>query len=604
MKRTILRYHPGAVLALAMAMVLSPDAATPLETVNFTVTGSDSDLAALIRSNSLLWARRNEADAASVDVFAAAQAEYGTILEALYNAGYFSPVIHILLDGHEAANIAPMDAPAQISTVIVTVDPGPQFTFSQARLQPLTGGSEIPPEFAVGRTASTGVIRQAVTAGIEGWRRKGYAKAAVAAQDLTADHDKATLSAAIDLEPGPKLRFGPLAISGNERMRTNRVRKIAGLTEGAVYSSAEMERAAERLRRTGIFTSVAFTESDTILNPDLLPISLAVVEAKTRRYSFGVELSSLEGLKLSGDWLHRNLYGGGERLDIGFEVNNISSSLSGTDYTFGVSLERPATPFPDTTGGVSFDLAHLDEEDYLANSGELGLNFNNVFSPELSASVGLTYSFITGQDVIGDFSYRSLNLPMGVTWDRRDSVTDPTKRFLFDTEVKPFLGFGSTENGLRLTFDTRGYYSVDADSPLVLAARIQGGSIIGASALGAPRDELFYSGGGGTVRGQPYQSLGITVNTPDGPVETGGTTFLGGSLEARFRVNDTYGLVGFFDIGSVSDSGFGRGDVHSGAGIGLRYATGFGPLRFDLAGPVSGSTGSGLQLYVGLGQAF
>ncbi len=606
MRRHILRHPPGAALALAMAVVLLPVPAAPLESVTYTVAGDDTDLTLLVHANSLLWARRNETDAASVDVFADAQSEYGVVLEALYNAGYFSPVIHVLLDGREAAGIAPLDAPAQIGTVTVTVDPGPKFTFAQASLKPLTGGTELPPEFAVGRTASTGAIRTAVEAGIDGWRVKGYAKAAVSTQDLTADHDAHTLSASIDLEPGPRLRFGTLTITGNDRMRTNRIRKIAGLTEGETYSSEELARAAERLRRTGIFSSVALTESDTIVAPDLLPISLSVVEAKTRRYSFGVEVSSLEGLKVSGDWLHRNLFGGGERFSIGFEVNNISSNLSGTDYSLGVSLERPASPFPDTTGGVSLDLAHLDEEDYLANSGEAGLNFNHIFSPELSANLGLTYSFVTGQDVLGDFTYRSLNLPMGVTWDRRDNATDATKRFLIDAEVKPFLGFGSTEDGVRLTFDTRGYYALDDESRFILAARIQGGSIIGASALGAPRDELFYSGGGGTVRGQPYQSLGITVNTPDGPVETGGTTFLGGSLEGRFKINDSYGAVAFFDIGTVADGGLGNGSggVHSGAGLGLRYATGFGPLRFDLAAPVSGSTGSGLQLYVGLGQSF
>ena len=41
-----------------------------------------------------------------------------------------------------------------------------------------------------------------------------------------------------------------------------------------------------------------------------------------------------------------------------------------------------------------------------------------------------------------------------------------------------------------------------------------------------------------------------------------------------------------------------------GAGLGLRYATAIGPIRLDLAVPVGGSTGDGLQIYLGLGQAF
>lgn len=606
MKRDILRRTSGAALLIAIGVGFWPGAASPLETVTLDVSSDDASVVKLIKETSLLWAKRSESGAAAVDVFADAQAEYGRLIEALYNAGYFSAVINIRIDGREAATIAPLDAPQHIDRVEIAVKPGSRFSFSLASLQPITRRTELPSGFAAGKTASTGVIAEAVSAGIEGWRKDGHAKASVAAQDLTAKHDTYTLAAKIDLEPGPALRFGDLTITGNDKMRTNRIRKIAGLKPGETFSSDELARAAERLRRTGIFSSISIEEAESIVAPDLLPLTLNVVEAKPRRYSFGVEVSSLEGLNLSGEWLHRNLFGGGERFDVGFEVNNISSSLSGTDYTFNIGIERPASPFPDTTAGVSFALEHLDEQDFSLNSGDLGVNLNNVFSSELSANIGLTYSYVTGSDAIGDFTYRSLNLPLGVTWDRRDKPTDATKRFLMDVELKPFLGFGATEDGARLTFDTRGYYALGEDSRFVVAARIQGGSIIGASALGAPRDELFYSGGGGTVRGQPYQSLGIEITTPDGPVATGGTTFLGGSIEGRFKINDTYGAVAFFDIGTVSDGGLGdgRGDVHSGAGLGLRYQTGFGPLRVDVAAPVGGKTGEGVQIYVGLGQAF
>ncbi len=604
MKRQILRKQSRNGLAVVVAFGLWPSLATPLENVDLNVAGGDKALVALIEDASLLWARRKETDAAAVEVFADARAEYGRLLETLYGAGYFSAVINVRIDGKEAAGIAPLDAPNQINRVEIAVDPGPRFTFSQASLQPITPRTELPAGFAPGKTASTGIIRQSVELGVEGWRKIGYAKAAVSAQDLTADHDASTLAAKIDLEPGPKLRFGNLTIIGNVKMRTNRIRKIAGLTPGEGFSSSELERAAERLRRTGIFSAVSIKEAAQIVSPDLLPLSLTVVEAKPRRYSFGAEVATQDGLTLSGEWLHRNLFGGGERFNIGFEVNNISSSLSGTDYSFNVALERPASPFPDTTGGVSFNLDRLDDTDYLLYSADLGLNFNHVFSSELSANAGLTYSYVTGNDDVGDFTYRSLNLPLGLTWDRRDKANDATKRFFVDVEAKPFLGFGTTDSGARLTFDTRGYRALDEAGRFVVAARIQGGSILGASVLGAPRDELFYSGGGGTVRGQPYQSLGASVTEAGVTYDIGGTTFLGGSLEGRLKINDTYGAVAFVDVGMISMGSLGDGETHAGAGLGLRYETGFGPLRVDIASAVSGSTGDGIQIYVGLGQAF
>ena len=59
--------------------------------------------------------------------------------------------------------------------------------------------------------------------------------------------------------------------------------------------------------------------------------------------------------------------------------------------------------------------------------------------------------------------------------------------------------------------------------------------------------------------------------------------------------------AGLVDIGSFTPT---DGNWQSGAGLGLRYETGFGPIRLDLATPLQGDTGAGFQLYVGLGQAF
>jgi translocation and assembly module TamA len=86
----------------------------------------------------------------------------------------------------------------------------------------------------------------------------------------------------------------------------------------------------------------------------------------------------------------------------------------------------------------------------------------------------------------------------------------------------------------------------------------------------------------------------------------GGRYFLAGSLELRAKVSDKLGVVGFVDWGSIGIDGFSGtlSDSHAGAGLGLRYDTGLGPIRFDVAAPISGTTGDGVQFYVGLGQSF
>ena len=65
-------------------------------------------------------------------------------------------------------------------------------------------------------------------------------------------------------------------------------------------------------------------------------------------------------------------------------------------------------------------------------------------------------------------------------------------------------------------------------------------------------------------------------------------------------------MVAFADAGYISEASTPgtEGDWHAGAGLGVRYSTPIGPLRVDVAGPVSGDTGEGVQLYIGIGQAF
>ena len=594
----------GRICVLALAVLAS--GAQALETVDFQVTTEDSALIRALQSASVILAAERDGQTDAQDILSDGRAEYGALLNALYARGHYSAVIHVYADGREVADIPPLDAPARIDQIKITVDPGPRFALSRATLRPLPSQPNLPDGFRIGAPAESGVIIAAAGAALDGWRTQGNAKAKVTAQTIVADHASATLAADIQIAPGPVLRFGKLTVTGQERMREGRILKIAGLPEGKRFDPGELDRAASRLRRTGVFKSVSLAEDEAITPPDYLGITATVVEQMPRRYSLGAELGSLDGLMLSGTWLHRNLLGGAERLELGAEIANIGSGTSGMDYTLGAKLDRPATFTADTTLGLAVEFGHLDEADFSADIASASVTLSHVFSDSLSGRAGLSYSYAAITDEVGDATYRDLALPLGLTWDRRDSKTDAKRGFLIDAEVKPFVGFGITDNGLRAKLDLRGYRALGVEKRVVLAARLQAGAVYGASLLGTPRDDLFYSGGAGTVRGQPYQSLGIPLMR--GPTNTtiGANHFLGGSLEARVKASETIGVVGFVDIGRIDVGGFftDTGDWHAGAGLGIRYATGVGPLRLDVAAPVGGDTGNGVQFYLGLGQAF
>ena len=80
-----------------------------------------------------------------------------------------------------------------------------------------------------------------------------------------------------------------------------------------------------------------------------------------------------------------------------------------------------------------------------------------------------------------------------------------------------------------------------------------------------------------------------------------------GATELRLKFTQTLGGVAFIDGGSVSESAAPDFDNLSfGAGLGFRYYTDFGPLRFDVAVPLNEKENldQNYQFYISIGQAF
>ena len=569
--------------------------------IRFEIPGAGDSLRDDIINASLLAAARAEGTDAPQDLLAAAQADYARILGALYARARYGGIITISVDGREAASIPLLSPPTGINTILVRVDPGPLYRFEQATVAPLPSGVAPPETFRRGEPATTGSIREAGTLAIDSWRARGHAKAEIGQQQITARHERDQVSARLSVAPGPRLRFGAIGVSGNKDVRTRRIRTIAGLSEGPVYDPEEIDRATRRLRRTGSFSAVAIEEAETIGPNDTLPLTIDVVEATPRRFGFGTEYSTVDGMRLSGFWLHRNFLGGAERFRIDGAIAGLGGETGGVDYTFGARYERPATPRADVDLYTELQFEMLDEPDFRADTVEFTLGFTRYATDSLTVDFGLGYLYSDTSDAFGTETFSLVTLPLGAVLDRRDNSLNPTEGYFVDLDVTPFAGISDSPSGARIEMDARAYRQ--AGERLTFAARMQLGALFGPSLVDSPPFYRFFSGGGGSVRGQGYQSLALDV----GGNRTGGRSFLGLSGEVRTDVTDAIQLVGFADWGYIGAESFPdfTGDSHSGAGIGLRYNTGIGPIRLDLATPISGDTdGSSLYIYVGIGQAF
>jgi len=194
-----------------------------------------------------------------------------------------------------------------------------------------------------------------------------------------------------------------------------------------------------------------------------------------------------------------------------------------------------------------------------------------------------------------------VGLPLGLRLDTTDNLLDPRRGFRVAFQAEPYL---VDRTFLRTSLAASTYLDLLEDGGLVLAVRTRLGSIVGEELLDVPSDKRFYSGGGGSVRGYAYQAIGPRTGVDD---PLGGLSVVELGFEARVRITEEIGLVPFIEGGQVFEDSFPRFDenLQFGAGLGLRYFTGLGPLRLDLAVPINKREGDDdFQIYVSIGQAF
>ena len=300
--------------------------------------------------------------------------------------------------------------------------------------------------------------------------------------------------------------------------------------------------------------------------------------------------------------MHRNLFGNAEKLRFEMRLSGLGGT-SDIDGRIALRLDRPATLGPDDNTYYLLEVERLDEEHYKATRGMGAIGVRRVFSDTLFAEGSIGFESILAEDVFGKRRFKYIEGSLRAESDRRNNRVSATRGYYLDARFVPFIGVDGSKSGAQVKLDGRIYYSLGSSDRVVLAGRMQLGSVIGPSLADVSPTKLFFSGGAGSVRGHEYQSLGVPVT---GGI-AGGKGYLALSTEVRGKVTDKISLVGFYDLGLVDESSFvsSASQRHSGAGLGIRYdVSGIGPLRLDLAYPVDGGSDDGLQFYIGIGQSF
>ncbi|MDR0753532.1 MAG: BamA/TamA family outer membrane protein, partial [Holosporaceae bacterium] len=208
--------------------------------------------------------------------------------------------------------------------------------------------------------------------------------------------------------------------------------------------------------------------------------------------------------------------------------------------------------------------------------------------------------------------YDTLSIPIEFILDRTDNLLNPTTGYKIALKFSEIF-FRKAAIGKLKTFDIAFSYNYPLDElrRTILAFNVSRKSILGQKIDAIPVDKRIYAGGMDSVRGYANQMATEMVTGEDTPM--GGKSSLEYNFEIRRKLSEDFGGVVFFDGAKVFQNKSRHAYLqtekkrwfHS-VGIGIRYFTSVGPIRFDFAFPIKKRRriDSRMQFIISLGQAF
>ncbi len=594
-------------------VLLTGPAALASDPVSYTVSfapSGDKTLDSLLKQTSSLVSLQKKLPPAPFALIGRAQADQQQFLIVLHSLGYDAGRVSISIDGDGLTDPALLDALTQAPAgeklpVQVTIDKGPQFLLGQVNIPGLPPGFARPAIVQPGGVALAAPILNAPDLLRTALHNAGYAFATVSPPTAVARPGAHLLDVTYTVSAGPRVNIGPIAFAGLTRTNAAFLRNHIALKPGQRFSDTALANARDSLLGLGVFSSVTPEPQRNVTQGDEVPILFRVTQQKRHAVTLSGSYATDVGFTLATSWEDRDMFTHAETLTFTAAANG----LGGTGTTApGYDLKGVFAKPDFWSRGQVLSLSLEGQKESLTAYNRTALLAGASLSRPLSAHISLTYGpeFVDERVLQEGVSrtYVLLQFPVTLAYDTADSALEPTRGVNASVTLTPTEPAVGERNPFIIAQGTAAtYLPVEANGRGIIAVRGQAGSIQGATQFGVPPDQRFYAGGSGTVRGYTYQTIG-PLFADDNP--EGGLGYDAASLEFRQHVGKSFGIVPFVDAGQVnSGSAPFQGTLRVGVGLGARYYTGIGPIRVDVAVPLTRVAGSGaFALYIGLGEAF
>lgn len=517
-----------------------------------------------------------------------------TIKKILSSQGYFKGTIKTELKKGAEGLLA-----------LITVDPGPRFSFGELRIVP-TGDS--PPKAPLPAPAEVGLeqgapyqakaILDAQEKILATLGNNGYPYPKISERKVVADHADNKVSVVFEVQTGPKADFGPTSVSGLEYVDADYVLDQLPWEVGQEFDERLLDKARANLIGTGLFSMAVF-EKDPLTEDDQTPLRLEMVERKPRTVRAGLRYRTDTGVGGKVEWEHRTLFGKGEHFHVALDADQVKQELAAT-------FKKPSVFDDDLSLLVEQKVLRERDDAYNGESLHSSVGLEYKIDRNLTAGMGVAYRLSRiEEDDKDDETYGLLSFPAFLNWDSRNDLLNPTKGWRFTLSGAPYFDtLGNASDFFQSQASFTHYIRLIGEDTLILATRGLLGLTQGAQLDDVPKDVRFYAGGGSSIRGFAYRMAG-DLDKDDNPV--GGRSVFEATGELRWRFLGDFGLVAFTDVGRAFSDQFPDFDneLFVGAGAGVRYYSFVGPVGVDLAIPLNPrDQDDKYQIYVSLGQSF
>lgn len=566
----------------ALLLATSLCCALPLEArVKVLYSGGDKATRNQARKSTDIFAVRHQAGLRPIQIqrlHALAQTQIPRGLEAL---GYY-----------QATVTASLDLAADPPTARYRIEPGPPTTISAVDVQ-IDGAAASDPFIESLRTRlAPKVGERFVHAPYEASKRAllnalaahGYLEAEIKSARVEVERLKGIARVQLAIASGPRFKVGALIVEGSQ-FAPGYIERYYALPDDGYYQQSDLLALQQRLSDTEYFAIVDVTPDLEQARDAVVPIRVALKPAKRRLYRGGIGFTTDVGAGVFGGVEARYLNQRGHR-------GSIETELMQRRRRLAVSYVLPSFDAGDRQRSIGLALrdentATVDErstEVVIADSRPLG-------SFALQSAVKLQ----SGDYTVGGERGSSTLLYPEVSLERlrQNDPLYPTRGHRIRVKLRQSIAgdaqFTQVEAGIKWL------RALDDDGRRRVLARLDVGYTATDELSDLPPNLRFFAGGDQSVRGYEYRGLG-PLNTRG--LVRGGERLAVASVEFEQRISKSFGVAAFADVGNAFDNG---ADAVRGAGIGLRWRSPIGPVRLDLAQPLTEDFDDGLRVHLVIG---